>query len=83
MVIVLPDDANNFVNLERTLTNKNIFSDLLNKMSIDKIYLGVPKFKIELTLDLTKSLPQVSIKINYSKIYTALVFLYIKKTFII
>mgnify|MGYP003507856428 CR=1 FL=1 len=68
MVIVLPDDANNFSNVEKTLSTKNIFSDLLNEMSFEKIYLGVPKFKIELTLDLTESLPHVSIKNNLSKI---------------
>nr|BAL72192.1 serine protease inhibitor [Hydropsyche angustipennis]BAL72194.1 serine proteinase inhibitor [Hydropsyche angustipennis] len=61
MVIVLPDDANNFSNVEKTLSTKNIFSDLLNEMSFEKIYLGVPKFKIELTLDLTESLPHVGI----------------------
>ncbi|XP_049854739.1 serpin B6-like isoform X2 [Schistocerca gregaria] len=55
MMIILPKEQNGLSNLEKKLANINL-QDILSVMGERKVYLYLPKFKLEYTVDLKATL---------------------------
>lgn len=60
MVIILPDDTSAFKKFEE-LESVDLTTLYLEKMKVQKVSVGVPKFKIETKLNLNDYLPEVNI----------------------
>ncbi|XP_077289762.1 serine protease inhibitor 3/4-like [Arctopsyche grandis] len=66
LTIILPRKVDGLEALEEKIYSANIV-DVLNKMRKTEVNVGIPKFKIESTIDLKNVLPELGIKLIFNR----------------
>ncbi|XP_077287987.1 uncharacterized protein LOC143912572 [Arctopsyche grandis] len=64
LVIILPNKVNGLDDLDSKICSANI-ADVLSKMKIEEVEIGIPKFKIESSIDLKHLLPKLGISLIF------------------
>ncbi|XP_077289761.1 antichymotrypsin-2-like isoform X5 [Arctopsyche grandis] len=66
LAIILPRKVDGLAALEEKLYGANMVN-IINKMRKTEVHVGIPKFKIESTIDLKHVLPELGIKLIFNK----------------